>query len=123
MKTLPLVIVLTIVLCATLADSKPAAHRRYSSYRRSYNHGRSYNRGRSHSSGGRQPNQFLKKVGKAKIVTGAGLAGLGLVTGNSGLTNTGLNVAALGVGSKLLAHVLGKRSIPEELNRAGRSVQ
>merc|ERR1712179_809851 len=101
---LPLVVLIAIVLCATLADSKPApGRRRYSSYRRSYNHGRSYNRGRSYSSGGRQPNQFLKKVGKAKIVTGAGL---GLVTGNNGLTNTGLNVAALGVGSKLLAHVL-----------------
>merc|ERR1712179_829416 len=113
---LPLVVLIAIVMCATLAVSKPVAgRRRYSSYRRSYNHGRSYNRGRSYSSGGSQPNQFLKKVGKAKIVTGAGLAGLGLVTGNNGLTNTGLNVAALGVGSKLLAHVLGKRSLPEEI--------
>jgi len=109
MKTLPLIVLLAIVLCATLADSKPAARRRYSSYRKSYNRGRSY------SSGRRQPNQFLKKVGKAKIATGVGLAGLGLVTGNSGLTNKGTQLAALGVGSKLLAHVLGKRSISEEV--------
>ena len=55
------------------------------------------------------------RVGKAKIATGVGLAGLGLVTGNSGLTNKGTQLAALGVGSKLLAHVLGKRSIPGEV--------
>ena len=58
---------------------------------------------------------FLNRVGKAKIVTGAGLAGLGLLTGNSKLTNTGTKLAALGVGSKLLAHAFGKRSIPEEV--------
>jgi len=108
MKSLPLVILLAIVVCATLAESKPEPRRRYSSYRRSYNRGRHYSNNR------RQPNQFLKKVGKAKIVTGAGLAGLGLLTGNSKLTNTGTKLAALGVGSKLLAHVVGKRSIPEE---------
>ena len=56
----------------------------------------------------------VNRVGKAKIVTGAGLAGLGLLTGNSGLTNKGTQLAALGVGSKLLAHVIGKRSVPEE---------
>jgi len=51
----------------------------------------------------------LKKVGTAKIVGGLGLAGLGLATNNNGLVNAGGNIAALGVGSKLLAHVFGKK--------------
>ena len=49
------------------------------------------------------------RLGTAKIVAGAGLTGLGLVTNNNGLTNAGLNIGALGVGSKLLAHVFGKK--------------
>jgi len=86
----------------------------WKSYRR--NSGRSYGRSYGRSSGrsynnnrGRQPNRFLKDVGRAKIGIGAGLAGVGLLTGNQGLTNTGVNVAALGVGSSLLAHVFGKK--------------
>jgi len=95
-----------VILCAAITESKPAAWRqryRSNNYRRNY--GRSYSRGRSYSSGGSQPNQLLKKIGTAKIVAGAGLTGLGLVTNNNGLTNAGLNLGALGVGSKLLAHV------------------
>jgi len=101
MKTLILVPLLAVILCAAITESKPAAWRqRYrSNYRRCYSCGRSY------SSGGSQPNQLLKKIGTAKIVAGAGLTGLGLVTNNNGLTNAGLNLGALGVGSKLLAHV------------------
>ena len=51
------------------------------------------------------------RVGTAKIVGGLGLAGLGLTTDNNGLVNAGGKIAALGVGSKLLAHVFGKKII------------
>merc|ERR1712020_160133 len=105
MKKLPLVILLVGILCAALTESKPAAwKRRYYSNR---NYGRNY--GRSYSRGGGGPNQLLKQVGTAKILAGAGLAGLGIATNNNGLTNAGLNIGALGVGSKLLAHVIGKK--------------
>ena len=50
------------------------------------------------------------RVGTAGVVGGAALTGFGLLTNNKGLTNTGLNVGAAGVGSKLLAHVIGKRN-------------
>merc|ERR1712223_956360 len=100
MKSSPLALLLVIVLLATFAFSHPVAQpqRWYS------------NRGRSYSNRGRQPNRLLKQVGTAGVVGGAALTGFGLLTNNKGLTNTGLNVGAAGVGSKLLAHVIGKRN-------------
>jgi len=48
-------------------------------------------------------------LGTAKLVGGAALTGLGLVTRNDGLTNAGLNIGALGVGTKLAAHLFGRK--------------
>ena len=48
-------------------------------------------------------------VGTAEVLGGATLTGVGLLTNNNGLTNAGLNLGAAGVGSKLLAHVFGKK--------------
>merc|ERR1719411_2376921 len=93
-----------IAILATFAFSHPVAQpqRWYSN--------RYYNRGRSYSNRGRQPNRLLKQVGTAGVVGGAALTGVGLLTNNKGLTNTGLNIGAAGIGSKLLAHVIGKRN-------------
>jgi len=102
MKILPLALLLCAILCVALTESKPAPWKRYRGRQRYYSP-------RSYSSGGSQPNQFLKDLGTAKVVGGAALTGLGLVTNNNGLTNAGLNIGALGVGSKLLAHVFGRK--------------
>merc|ERR1712122_206523 len=52
----------------------------------------------------RRPNQGLKNHGKQKFWTGAGLYGLGAVTGNAGLKNTGAGLAKLGLLTKGAAH-------------------
>jgi len=54
----------------------------------------------------RRPNQGLKSHGQQKFWTGAGLYGLGAVTGNSGLKNVGGGLVKLGVLSKVGAHFL-----------------
>ena len=51
----------------------------------------------------------IYRVGTAGVLGGATLTGVGLLTNNNGLTNAGLNLGAAGVGSKLLAHVFGKK--------------
>ena len=48
-------------------------------------------------------------VGRGKILAGAGLAGLGLLTGNQGLQQAGGGLVGLGVASSLGAHLLGKK--------------
>merc|ERR1712223_1152379 len=48
----------------------------------------------------RRPNQGLKNHGKQKFWTGAGLYGLGAVTGNSGLKNVGGGLVKLGLLTK-----------------------
>jgi hypothetical protein len=96
MKSSIQVTIFVVLLCATLAFSHPVAQRWYSN-------------GRSYSNRGKQPNGLLKQVGTAGVLGGATLTGLGLLTNNNGLTNTGLNLGAAGVGSKLLAHVFGKK--------------
>merc|ERR1712038_382164 len=100
MKSSPLFLLIVIALLVTITFSHPVAEpqRWYS------------NRGRSYSNRGRQPNRLLKQVGTAGVLGGATLTGVGLLTNNKGLTNTGLNIGAAGVGSKLLAHVIGKRN-------------
>ena len=50
-------------------------------------------------------NYIIFRHGKNKFVVGAGLAGLGLLTGNTGLSNLGTNVAGLGLKTKLAAHL------------------
>merc|ERR1739844_201091 len=47
----------------------------------------------------------LKQHGKNKFIAGAGIAGLGLLTGNQGITNLGTNLAGLGLKTKLAAHL------------------
>merc|ERR1711899_268360 len=54
----------------------------------------------------RRPNQGLKNHGRNKFWTGAGLYGLGAVTGNSGLQNVGGGLVKLGLLTKLGAHIL-----------------
>jgi len=98
MKTSPLILLLVIAFCATLVFCNPIAQPQ-----------RWYSNGRSYSKSGRQPNRLLKKVGTAGVLGGATLTGVGLLTNNNGLTNAGLNLGAAGVGSKLLAHVFGKK--------------
>ena len=46
----------------------------------------------------------LVSHGKQKFWTGAGLYGLGAVTGNAGLKNTGAGLAKLGLLTKGAAH-------------------
>merc|ERR1712172_237008 len=47
----------------------------------------------------------LKEHGKNKFIAGAGIAGLGLLTGNAGITSLGTNLAGLGLKTKLAAHL------------------
>merc|ERR1712037_350148 len=47
----------------------------------------------------------LKEHGKNKFVVGAAIAGAGLLTGNKGITSLGTNVAALGLKTKVAAHL------------------
>jgi len=47
----------------------------------------------------------LKEHGKNKFIAGAGIAGFGLLTGNTGLTSLGTNLAGLGLKTKLAAHL------------------
>merc|ERR1712110_909269 len=105
MKTLPLAVLIAIVLCDALVESRPNPGRRY--YRRNSH----YHQPRSYSSGSRGPNQFLKGVGTGKVVAGLGLAGYGLATNNNDFINAGGNLSVLGAGTKLLAHVFGKKKI------------
>ena len=49
------------------------------------------------------------RVGTGKVVAGLGLAGYGLATNNNNFINAGGNLAVLGAGTKLLAHVFGKK--------------
>ena len=44
--------------------------------------------------------------GTQKALIGAGLFGLGAITGNRGLQDTGAAIGALGLGTKLGAHIL-----------------
>ena len=48
-------------------------------------------------------------VGKAKIITGAGIGILGALTGNQGLQQAGGGLVGLGVASSLGAHLFGKK--------------
>ena len=48
--------------------------------------------------------------GKNKFVVGAAIAGAGLLTGNQGITSLGTNVAALGLKTKLAAHLFPSTS-------------
>merc|ERR1712001_515640 len=52
----------------------------------------------------RNPNQGIKNHGHQKFWTGAGLYGLGAVTGNQGLKNVGGGLAKLGLLTKVGAH-------------------
>merc|ERR1711935_123059 len=47
----------------------------------------------------------LKEHGKNKFLAGAGLAGIGLLTGNAGITSLGTNLAGLGLKTKVAAHL------------------
>jgi len=47
----------------------------------------------------------LKQHGKNKFIAGAGISGLGLLTGNAGISSLGTNVAGLGLKTKLAAHL------------------
>lgn len=48
-------------------------------------------------------------VGTTALLGGLGVAGLGAVTGNTHLRNSGLNVAIAGGATKVLGHLLGKK--------------
>merc|ERR1712129_510633 len=52
----------------------------------------------------------LKEHGKNKFVVGAAIAGAGLLTGNQQITSLGTNVAALGLKTKLAAHLFPSTS-------------
>merc|ERR1712117_514225 len=86
--------ILILVLALITAEAAPR-RRYYSSYR---------------SSGRRNgPNQGLKALGRNKFIAGAGLAVAGTILGNQDIANLGVGVAALGLGTKGLAHVFGKK--------------
>ena len=50
-------------------------------------------------------NCIIFRHGKNKFIAGAGIAGLGLLTGNAGITSLGTNLAGLGLKTKLAAHL------------------
>merc|ERR1711990_523624 len=50
--------------------------------------------------------ESAKQHGTQKALIGAGLFGLGAITGNQGLQDTGAAIGALGLGTKLGAHIL-----------------
>merc|ERR1711994_257627 len=87
--------ILILVLALITAEAAPRRKYYSSSYR---------------SSGRRNgPNQGLKALGRNKFIAGAGLAVAGTLLGNQDIANLGVGVAALGLGTKGLAHVFGKK--------------
>ena len=50
-------------------------------------------------------NYIIFRHGKNKFIAGAGIKGLGLLTGNAGITSLGTNLAGLGLKTKLAAHL------------------
>ena len=45
--------------------------------------------------------------GTTKLVTGLGLLGIGALTGNQAVTDTGSALTTLGIGTNIAAHFLG----------------
>merc|ERR1711976_996933 len=91
--------ILILVLALITAEAAPRRTGYYGSNYRSSGY-RSYRNG---------PDQGLKALGRNKFVAGAGLAVAGTLLGNQDIANLGVGVAALGLGTKGLAHFFGKK--------------
>merc|ERR1712007_49633 len=89
-----------LILVLALITAEAAPRRRY--------YGSNY-RSSGYRSYGNGPNQGLKALGRNKFVAGAGLAVAGTLLGNQDIANLGVGVAALGLGTKGLAHFFGKK--------------
>ena len=53
----------------------------------------------------------LARHGTTKLVTGLGLLGIGALTGNQAVTDTGSALTTLGIGTNIAAHFLGWNKI------------
>ena len=53
----------------------------------------------------------MARHGTTKLVTGLGLLGIGALTGNQAVTDTGSALTTLGIGTNIAAHFLGWNKI------------